>query len=74
MVKIRPQIYLFCQNEEACNGAEMCELFNLRIMRGCGFAISGGARGVSLGLVGALGRFIGKYDITKFFGPKAKLS
>ena len=74
MVKIRPQIYLFCQNEEACNGAEMCELFNLRIMRGCGFGFSGGARGVSLGLVGALGRFIGKYDITKFFGPKAKLS
>ena len=73
MVKLRPLIYLFCQNEEACNGAEMCELFNLRIMRGSGFGFSGGARGVNLGLVGALGRHIGKFDIAKYFGPKARL-
>ena len=72
LIKLRPMIYIFCQNEEACNGAEMCELFNLKIMRGCGFGFSGGARGVNLGLVGALGRFIGKYDIEKFFGPKAR--
>jgi len=72
MVKLRPMIYLFCQNEEACNGAQMCELFNLKIMRGSGFGFSGGARGVNLGLVGALGRFIGKYDIAKFYGPKAR--
>jgi len=72
MVKLRPGIYIFCQNEEACNGAEMCELFNLKIMRGCGFGFSGGAQGVNLGLVGALGRHIGKYDIAKFFGPRAK--
>jgi len=71
IIKLRPMIYIFCQNEEACNGAQMCELFNLNIMRGCGFGFSGGARGVNLGLVGALGRFIGKYDIAKFFGPKA---
>ena len=74
MVKLRPGIYIFCQNEEACNGAEMCELFNLKIMRGSGFGFSGGAMGVTLGLVGALGRHIGKYDIAKFYGPKAKLS
>ena len=72
MVKLRPDIYVFCQNEEACNGAEMCELFNLKIMRGSGFGFSGGARGVNLGLVGALGRNIGKYDIAKFYGPKAR--
>jgi hypothetical protein len=74
MVKLRPGIYIFCQNEEACNGAEMCELFNLNIMRGSGFGFSGGARGVSLGLVGALGRHIGHMDIAKLYGPKAKLS
>jgi len=72
MIKLRPMIYLFCQNEEACNGAEMCELFNLKLMRGSGFGYSGSARGVNLGLVGALGRYIGKYDIEKFFGPKAR--
>jgi len=72
LIKLRPMIYLFCQNEEACNGAEMCELFNLKIMRACGFGFSGGQRGVSLGLVGALGRHIGKYDIAKFFGPKMR--
>jgi hypothetical protein len=65
-------IYLFCQNEEACNGAEMCELFILKLMSACGFGFSGGAMGVNLGLVGALGRHIGKYDIAKFFGPKAR--
>jgi hypothetical protein len=72
MIKLRPQIYLFCQNEEACNGAEMCELFNLKIMRGCGFGFEGGESGVKLQLVGALGRHIGKYDIAKFYGPKAR--
>ena len=72
LIKLRPGIYIFCQNEEACNGAEMCELFNLKIMRGSGFGFSGGAMGVNLGLVGALGRFIGKYDIAKFYGPKAR--
>ena len=72
MVKLRPGIYIFCQNEEACNGAEMCELFNLNLMRGSGFSYNGSARGVSLSLVGALGRNIGKMDVTKFFGPKAR--
>ena len=72
-VKLRPGIYIFCQNEEACNGAEMIELFNLKLMRACGFGFSGGARGVSLGLTGALGRHIGQFDIAKFYGPNAKL-
>ena len=72
LIKLRPMIYLFCQNEEACNGAQMVELFNLKLMRACGFGFSGGARGVSLGMVGALGRHIGQYDIAKFYGPKPK--
>ena len=72
MVKVRPGIYIFCQNEEACNGAEMIELFNLKLMRACGFGFSGGAMGVSLALTGALGRHIGQFDIAKFYGPKAR--
>jgi hypothetical protein len=72
-VKLRSGIYIFCQNEEACNGAEMIELFNLKTMRACGFGFSGGARGVSLSLTGALGRHIGQFDIAKFYGPKMRI-
>jgi hypothetical protein len=70
-VKLREGVYIFCQNEEACNGAEMIELINTKISHDCGFSYSGGARGVNLGLVGAIGRHIGAFDTKKFFGPKA---
>ena len=36
-VKLREGVYIFCQNEEACNGAEMCELINTKISHDCGF-------------------------------------
>jgi hypothetical protein len=69
-VKLREGVYIFCQNEEACNGAEMIELINTKISHDCGFNYSGGAQGVSLGLTGAIGRHIGTFDIKKYFGPK----
>jgi hypothetical protein len=69
-VKLRDGAYIFCQNEEACNGAEMIELINTKISHDCGFGYSGGAQGVSLGLTGAIGRHIGSFDIKKFYGPK----
>jgi len=68
-VKLRPGVFLFCQNEEACNGAEMIELINTKISHDCGFGFSGGARGVNLGLTGAIGRHIGYFDIKKYYGP-----
>lgn len=71
-VKVRPGVYLFCQNEEACNGAQMIELINLNISHDCGFGFNGGARGVNLGLVGAIGRHIGKFDIKDYYGPKKR--
>jgi len=71
-VKLRDGVYIFCQNEEACNGAEMIELINTKISHDCGFGFSGGARGVNLGLTGAIGRHIGCFDIKEYFGPKAK--
>jgi len=71
-VKVRPGVYLFCQNEEACNGAEMIELINTKISHDCGFGFSGGARGVNLGLVGAIGRHIGKFDIKEYYGPRQR--
>jgi hypothetical protein len=70
-VKVRDGVYIFCQNEEACNGAEMIEMINTKISHDCGFGFSGGAGGVNLGLTGAIGRHIGQYDIKKYFGPKA---
>ena len=69
-VKLREGIYIFCQNEEACNGAEMIELINTKITHDCGFGFSGGAQGVNLSLTGAIGRHIGQFDIKKYYGPK----
>jgi hypothetical protein len=69
-VKLRDGVYIFCQNEEACNGAEMIELLNTKVSHDCGFGFSGGDRGVSLGLTGAIGRHIGQFDIKKYYGPK----
>jgi hypothetical protein len=69
-VKIRDGVYIFVQNEEACNGAEMCVVINTKIAHDCGFGFSGGKDGVNLSLTGAIGRHIGQYDIKKYFGPK----
>lgn len=71
-VKVRPGVYLFCQNEEACNGAQMIELINTKVSHDCGFSFNGGARGVNLGVVGAVGRHIGKFDILDYYGPKKR--
>ncbi len=71
-VKLREGVYIFVQNEEACNGAEMIELINTKISHDCGFGFSGGQMGVNLSLTGAIGRHIGYLDIKKFFGPKVR--
>ena len=71
-VKLRPGVYLFCQNEEACNGAQMTELINTKISHDCGFGFNGSAQGVRLGLVGAIGRHIGKFDIMEYYGPRKR--
>ena len=71
-VKLRPGVYIFCQNEEACNGNQMTELLNTKNSHDCGFTFNGGARGVSLGTTGAIGRHIGKFELLEFFGPKRR--
>jgi hypothetical protein len=72
-VKVRDGVYILVVNEEACNGNEMCIMINTKIVHDCGFGFSGGAGGVNLGLVGAIGRHIGCYDVKHFFGQKAKV-
>ncbi len=71
-VKLRPGVYLFCQNEEACNGAQMIELLNTKVSHDCGFSFTGGPRGVNLRVVGAIGRHIGKFDSLGYYGPKQR--
>jgi hypothetical protein len=71
-VKLRPGVYIFCQNEEACNGNQMIELLNTKASHDCGFTFNGSARGVSLGVTGAIGRHIGKFDILELYGPKRR--
>ena len=67
-VKVREGVYIFVQNEEACNGAEMCVMINTKIMHDCGFGFSGGANGVNLSLTGAIGRHIGQLHVKRYFG------
>jgi hypothetical protein len=67
-VKLRDGVYIFVQNEEACNGHEMCVLINTKIMHDCGFGFNGGAGGVNLGLTGAISRHIGQFHLKKYFG------
>ena len=71
-VKLRDGVYIFCQNEEACNGAQMIELLNTKASHDCGFTFNGGARGVSLGVTGAIGRHIGTFNLLEFYGPKRR--
>jgi hypothetical protein len=71
-VKLREGVYIFCQNEEACNGNQMIELLNTKASHDCGFTFNGSARGVSLGTTGAIGRHIGKFDILGYYGPKKR--
>jgi len=71
-VKLRPGVYIFCQNEEACNGNQMIELLNTKASHDCGFTFNGSARGVSLGVTGAIGRHIGRFDIVELYGPKRR--
>jgi hypothetical protein len=71
-VKLRPGVYIFCQNEEACNGNQMTELLNTKASHDCGFTFNGSARGVNLGVTGAIGRHIGKFDILGYYGPKKR--
>jgi hypothetical protein len=71
-VKLRPGVYIFCQNEEACNGNQMTELLNTKASHDCGFTFNGGTRGVNLGVTGAIGRHIGKFEIAEYYGPKKR--
>ena len=70
--KLRDGVYLFCQNEEACNGAQMIELINTKISHDCGFGFNGGPNGVNLNVVGAIGRHIGKFDVAHYYGPRKR--
>jgi hypothetical protein len=72
-VKLRPGVYIFDLVEEACNGAETCIIENEKTKRACGFGFSGSERGVGLNTIGAIARDIGRYDLTEFFGPKARI-
>jgi len=71
-VKLRPGVYIFCQNAEDCNGNQMIELLNTKASHDCGFTFNGSARGVSLGVTGAIGRHIGRFDILELYGPKRR--
>jgi hypothetical protein len=71
-VKLRDGIYIFDLVEEACNGAETCIIENDKTMRAAGFGFHGGKDGVNLGIIGAIARDLGRYNVTEFFGPNER--
>jgi hypothetical protein len=71
-VKIREGVYIYAADQEACNGNELVFMVNKRISHDCGFSYKGGERGVSLNVVGAIGRHLGQFNIKEFFGPKVR--
>jgi hypothetical protein len=71
-VKVREGVYIYATNEEACNGNELVFMINTRISHDCGFSFNGGENGVNLNVVGAIGRFLGRFDIKEYFGPRAE--
>lgn len=70
-VKIRDELYLAYWLEEACNGTLGTILINLRTMRNCGVDYNCGPNGLRLTAVGAHARHAGRFNVTKYFAPKA---
>jgi len=72
LVKVRNGVHILAECEEACNGSEMVVMVNEKIRHDCGFSFQGDKEGVRLNLVGAIGRYVGCYDIKEYYGPKAR--
>lgn len=70
-VKIRDEIYLAYWLEEACNGTLGTILINMRTMRNCGVDYGAGPNGLRLSTVGAHARHAGRFNVLKYFSPKA---
>ena len=70
-VKIRDELYLAYWLEEACNGTLGTILINLRTMRNCGVDYAAGPNGLRLSAVGAHARHAGRFDVLRYFEPKA---
>jgi hypothetical protein len=70
-VKIRDELYLAYWLEESCNGTLGTILINLRTMRNCGVDYAAGPNGLRLTAVGAHARHSGRFNVMKYFTPKA---
>jgi hypothetical protein len=70
-VKLRDDLYLFNWLEEACNGTLGVLVINTRTMHDCGIDYHVGKQGLTLGAVGAQARHAGRFEISKYYGPKA---
>ncbi|HEX5421483.1 MAG TPA: MoaF N-terminal domain-containing protein [Gammaproteobacteria bacterium] len=73
-VKLRDNLYLFNWLEEACNGTLGVLVINTRTMHDCGIDYHVGKQGLTLGGIGARARHAGRFDLLKFYGPKAPKS
>ena len=67
-IKLRSDAYLFQWVEENCNGTQGLLVINPLLLHDGGFFFGVGVGGLSLNTTGAYGRFLGRYDILKYFG------
>jgi hypothetical protein len=70
-VKIRDDLYFAYWLEEACNGTLGTILINMRTMHDAGIGYHCGREGLSMSQVGAHSRHAGRFDVKRFFEPKA---
>lgn len=70
-VKIRDGLVFAYWLEEACNGTLGTILINMKTMHDAGIGYHCGKEGLSMSPVGALGGHAGKFDIERFFPPRA---
>ena len=71
-VKIRDELYFTYWLEEACNGTLGTILINLRTMHDSGVGYHCGREHLSMSSVGAHARNAGRFDVARFFQPKAR--
>ncbi|MBS1875220.1 MAG: MoaF N-terminal domain-containing protein [Acidobacteria bacterium] len=70
-VKLRDDCYLFSWIEEACNGSQGTIVYNTRTMHDVGFGFYVDHTHLSFNVIGAHARNAGRYDVKKYYGPKA---
>jgi len=72
-IKLRDDAYLFQWVEEKCNGSQGLVVFNPNILHDGGFSFGVNHTGLSLNILCAYARNLGKFDIMKYYDKTRNL-